>query len=197
MSSGSRKRSPAWELFTQDPATKKAKCMKCGKQYKQPATETLRYHLLHAHFITVPKEKSTTKRGRDNDHDEEEDPDNPAPQGDNGNRAEQVRFELRIISRYGVLEIRWSVIHSRGIHAFTYRLHHPFILVMIMTRSFSVFLFPLQRALPVRSLHLSLCLSRLPTAPWAKNREEFHGYRENLYRYLKLSTDLGRKNQDP
>ncbi|KAH7948925.1 hypothetical protein HPB49_003563 [Dermacentor silvarum] len=73
-----RKRSAVWALFTEDGKTKSAKCDKCGKQYSKPATETLRYHLLHAHFIKVPKGRPTRKGDHDNDVD-----DPPSAQGAN------------------------------------------------------------------------------------------------------------------
>ncbi|KAH7986304.1 hypothetical protein HPB49_026029 [Dermacentor silvarum] len=73
-----RKRSAVWALFTEDGKTKSAKCDKCGKQYSKPATETLRYHLLHAHFIKVPKGRPTRK----GDHDDDVD-DPPPAQGAN------------------------------------------------------------------------------------------------------------------
>ncbi|KAH7974316.1 hypothetical protein HPB49_014013 [Dermacentor silvarum] len=62
-----RKRSAVRALFTEDGKTKSAKCDKCGKQYSKPATETLRYHLLHAHFIKVPKGRPTRKGDHDDD----------------------------------------------------------------------------------------------------------------------------------
>ncbi|KAH7978941.1 hypothetical protein HPB49_007452 [Dermacentor silvarum] len=73
-----RKRSAVWALFTEYGKTKSAKCDKCGKQYSKPATETLRYHLLHAHFIKVPKGRPTRKGDHDNDVD-----DPPSAQGAN------------------------------------------------------------------------------------------------------------------
>ncbi|KAK3933175.1 Zinc finger BED domain-containing protein 6 [Frankliniella fusca] len=74
----SRKRSAVWALFAEDPTTKVAKCNKCGRRYNKPATETLRYHLLHAHCINVPKEVSSTRKksgGDRRDREEDEDAD--------------------------------------------------------------------------------------------------------------------------
>ncbi|KAH6931867.1 hypothetical protein HPB50_001198 [Hyalomma asiaticum] len=64
-----RKRSAVWAFFTEDEKTKDAMCDKCGRRYSKPATETLRYHMLHAHFIDVPKERPTMKRSREDDDD--------------------------------------------------------------------------------------------------------------------------------
>ncbi len=75
-----------WALFAEDPTTKVAKCNKCGKRCNKPATETLRYHLLHAHCISVPKEVSSTRKksgGDRRDREEDEDADL---------LSEQVRF---------------------------------------------------------------------------------------------------------
>jgi hypothetical protein len=93
------KRSAVWSLFEEEPASKSAKCSKCGKNYKKPATETLRYHLLHAHCITVPKERAKAP-GQGHGHlrpcDEENEDDPPAAgnnnRGDNGLNENQVQF---------------------------------------------------------------------------------------------------------
>ncbi|KAH7971280.1 hypothetical protein HPB49_020909 [Dermacentor silvarum] len=65
-----RKRSAVWRLLPECGKTKSAKSDKCSKQYSKPETKTLRYHLLHAQFINVPKDRPTRKGNHDDDVDD-------------------------------------------------------------------------------------------------------------------------------
>ncbi len=59
--------SSVWTLATKSKDGKSATCNKCGKNFKNPSTSTIRYHMEQTHFIFTPKNPSNKQKAKDRD----------------------------------------------------------------------------------------------------------------------------------